>query len=470
MELVVEGNLFHEGKVRRLAVGIEDGRIVQVKKVIKGHRSRDFGDRLIIPGAIDAHVHFREPGMTQKEDFLTGTTAAACGGVTTVLDMPNTRPSTVSLSDLKEKASLVRPRACVDFGLFAGLVPKSRPAATASLAIGHKLYMGSTTGDLLVDDYGALPGLLAQAGRTQRPVAVHAEDEPTIRSLGLKAADTSSYNDSRPPGCEAEAVHRFIGALGAASGHVCHVSSRRALELLGSLKSENAVKGPQPRQPASAATKNDNAAKQGTVTCELTPHHLFLDAREDRSLGAFGKVNPPLRKTEERRALWEAFLRGGIGVLASDHAPHLEEEKDVLFADAPAGVPGTETMLPLMMPLVKQGRLEPGVLVDAVCANPARIYGLRTGRILPGMPAHLAVFELTAGTQVRGKRLHSKCAWTPFEGREAIFPKAVFLAGEMIVEDWEPVVSPGRGAFLRPTQTLNNSVPDTAAGERDDRP
>jgi len=470
MELVIEGNVFHEGNVRRLAVGIEDGRIVRVKKVIKGHRTRDFGERLILPGAIDAHVHFREPGMTQKEDFLSGTTAAACGGVTTVLDMPNNRPSTISLSDLREKASLVRPRACVDFGLFAGLVPGSRPSSAATVAIGHKLYMGSTTGDLLVDDYEAIPGLLAEAGAARSPVAVHAEDEPTIRSLGLQAADTISYNESRSPRCESEAVRRFIGALGMARGHVCHISSRRALELLGRLPPENAQDGPGPHLPALAAAEHDKAAKAGAVTCEVTPHHLFLDAKEDRSLGAFGKVNPPLRRTEERQALWQAFLGGRIDVLASDHAPHLEEEKDAAFADAPAGVPGTETMLPLMMPLVKQGRLEPRILVDAVCTNPSRIFGLGGGAIAPGMPAHMAVFELVTATQIRGKKLRSKCAWSPFEGRQAIFPKAVFLAGEMVVEDWEPVVSPGRGVFLGPTQTLNNSVPDTAAGEADDRP
>jgi len=450
MELVIEGNIFYEGRARKLSVGIEDGRIVEVRKVIKGYRTRDFGDRLILPGGVDAHVHFREPGMTHKEDFLTGTTSAACGGITTVLDMPNTRPPAISLSDLKEKAALVRPKSCVDFGLFAGLVPKSRPESTSSLGMGHKLYMGSTTGDLLVDDYQTIPALVAKAGASGRPVAVHAEDEPTIRSLGLRPADTLSYNDARPPACEVEAVRRFAGALGTARGHVCHISSRGALELLGKLPGEEVhhETGPARSIPASAVTKVEPASGAGAISCEVTPHHLLLDAREDTALGAFGKVNPPLRRREEREALWKAFLGGKIEVLASDHAPHLEEEKDVGFREAPAGVPGTETMLPLMMPLVKQGRLELTVLADSVCTNPARIYGLNAGQISVGMPAHIAVFELGAARPIKGKSLRSKCAWSPFEGREAIFPKAVFLRGEMIVEDWEPVASPGMGKFV----------------------
>jgi dihydroorotase len=279
-------------------------------------------------------------------------------------------------------------------------------------------------------------------------VAVHAEDEPTIRSLGLGPTDLLSYNDARPPACEAEAVQKFVGGLGTAGGHVCHISSRQALELLGKLPAEEARQVPGQQLPAPAAAKDAKVAGAGKITCEVTPHHLFLDARETGPLGAFGKTNPPLRKHEEREALWKAFLGGKIEVLASDHAPHLEEEKDVGFREAPAGVPGTETMLPLMMPLVKQGRMELPLLVEAACTGPARIYGLDAGAIAIGMPAHLAVFELGAARPIRGKNLHSKCAWSPFEGREAIFPKAVFLGGDMIVEDWEPVVAPGKGRFV----------------------
>jgi len=422
MELVMEGNVFFEGRPQRLALGIEDGTIVEIKKVIKGVRTIDFGGRLVMPGALDVHVHFREPGLTHKEDFLTGTTAAACGGVTCVLDMPNTKPPTATAEDLRDKAALVAKKAAIDFGLFAGLTGRGRPERMAPLAVGYKLYMGSTTGDLLVDDYARLPEILHPLAAGEKPVAVHAEDEVLLRSIGIKARDPLSYNDARPPECESGAVKKFIAALGANRGHICHLSSRGALEQV--------------------------AAAGGRVSCEVTPHHLLLDAREDNALGTFGKMNPPLRRREERAALWSAFARGEIGVLASDHAPHLEEEKDAPFAEAPAGIPGTETMVPLLLTFVKSGRLEIARLVDAACERPASVFGIGAGRIGKGMPAHLAVYDLHEVRQVRGKRLASKCSWTPFEGREAIFPKAVFLRGEPVVEDWEPVTTPGAGRFV----------------------
>jgi len=192
----------------------------------------------------------------------------------------------------------------------------------------------------------------------------------------------------------------------------------------------------------------DEKGSMSKATCEVTPHHLLLDARGNAALGTLGKMNPPLRKREEREALWMAFKEGRIEVLASDHAPHLEYEKDTSFQEAPAGVPGTQTMLPLMMLFVKQGRLELPRLVEAACGNPALIYGLDAGRVAVGMPAHLSVFDLHDVIVIRGKKLSSKCAWSPFEGKEAVFPRAVFLRGEQIVEDGEPVVSPGHGKFV----------------------
>lgn len=446
MELVVEGNVFFEGRPRKLALGIGDGSIVAIKKVIKGVRTVDFGDKLVLPGAVDAHVHFRDPGMTHKEDFLSGTTASACGGVTTVLDMPNTLPPVLSPANLGDKLASVRQRAAVDFGLFAGLNGRGRPELQAGLAAGYKLYMGSTTGDLLVDDYSRLEGILGPLAATGRPVAVHAEDETVLRSINFTPRDPVSYNDCRPPAAEGSAVRRFLDALGATRGHVCHLSTKGALELLrpATANGRGGREGPErpPEQPVRVQ------GPMASVTCEVTPHHLLLDAREDNGLGTSGKMNPPLRTRPDREALWAALVDGRIDCLASDHAPHLEEEKDVPFAEAPAGVPGTETMVPLMMAQVKAGRLALERLVEAACARPAAVYGLPGGRIEVGAPAHLAVYDLRESRTIRGKRLNSRCAWTPFEGREAFFPRAVFLRGQLLVDDWEPSVSPGWGRFL----------------------
>jgi dihydroorotase len=461
MELVVEGNVFFEGRPRKLALGIEDGLIVSVKKVIRGVRTVDFGDRLILPGAVDGHVHFRDPGSTHKEDFLSGTTSAACGGVTTVLDMPNTRPPVASFDDFNDKLSSVRRRAGVDFGLFMGLNGKGRPERAAQFAAGYKLYMGSTTGDLLVDDYARLPDILAPLAATGRPVAVHAEDEGMLRSVKTVPRDPLTYNDARPPECEAGAVRKFLGALGANRGHVCHISSRGALELVR--PGPAAPAAGKPAGNAGAAPVENAAPPERPATCEVTPHHLLLDAKGDNGLGTLGKMNPPLRTRDQREALWSAFFDGRIDCLASDHAPHLEEEKDTAFAEAPAGVPGTETMVPLMMAFVKDGRLPIGRLVDAACARPAHIYGLPAGKIEIGAPAHLAVYDLREFWPVRGKKLSSKCAWSPFEGREACFPKAVFLRGRLVVDDWEPSISPGEGVFQPGRARPGGPLPAAAA-------
>jgi dihydroorotase len=445
MELVVEGNVFFEGRPRKLALGIENGTIVLVKKIIKGVRTVDYGDRLILPGAIDPHVHFRDPGATHKEDFLSGTTASACGGVTTVLDMPNTRPPVISPGDLNDKLSSVRRRAGVDFGLFLGLAGRGSPERAAPFAAGYKLYMGSTTGDLLVDDYDRLPEILGPLAATGRPVAVHAEDEAMLRAAGIVPRDPLAYNDARSPGSEESAVRRFLGALGGNRGHVCHISTRGALELLWPAKARSS--DDKPNGIAPTAPDGNGGAPERTVTCEVTAHHLLLDAQEHNGLGTLGKMNPPLRKRDQREALWNALMDGRIDCLASDHAPHLEDEKDTGFAEAPAGVPGTETMVPLMMTFVKDGRIPVARLVDAACTRPANIFGLPGGSIAVGMPAHLAVYDLHAPRVIRGKRLNSKCAWSPFEGREAFFPKAVYLRGRLVVDDWEPSVSPGEGVF-----------------------
>ncbi|MGQ9583052.1 MAG: dihydroorotase [Thermoplasmatota archaeon] len=449
METVVSGRVFYNGALRSLAIGVEEGVVVEVRRSLRGERLLDFGDRVILPGAVDAHVHMREPGLTHKEDFFTGTLAAACGGVTTVLDMPNTIPPTTSLDRLRDKAALASRRACVDFGLFAGLSAGGRPEEMAPFAVGYKLYMASTTGDLFIEDYSLLPSLLRRLEGTGRPVAVHAEDQGIVASTGPASGGLAAHNEARPPGAETGAVRRFLEASGSVLGHICHVSARGTLELLGRGTSVDGAagvgEGGAAAGPAGAGAVGGGGRR---VTCEVTPHHLLLDPGDNAGLGALAKTNPPVRPREEREALWRALLGGGVDILASDHAPHLEEEKDTAFQDAPPGVPGTETMVPLMMALVKRGRVPLELLVGAVCSGPAEVFGLRAGRIEPGAPASFAVYEPTSASLIRGKRLHSKCGWSPYEGMEAVFPRFVFLRGEALVEDWEPVASPGAGAFV----------------------
>jgi len=393
MEFVLEGNLWYRGRLVKGCLGIEDGRIAAVKKVLRGSRHMDVGDRLVLPAAVDAHVHLRDPGMTHKEDFFTGTRAAALGGVCTVLDMPNTVPFVDTMEKLEEKDAAVRRKACVDYGLFLGLT--DRVPEGLDMACGVKVYYESSTGSGAVRDMD-----LIRECAERTAVVVHAEDrrQGTARNLEEYSALSTG---------EAEVVRRLRDA---GRIHVAHITTPEVLQVEG-------------------------------CTFEAAPHHLLLHHGMD--LGSRGKVNPPLRSRETRDSLWKAFARGKIHVLASDHAPHTAEEKDVKFQDAPAGIPGTEFMLPLMMARVRHQQLGLEVLVAASAERPAEIFSISAGKLEPGAAAHIAVYSMRRLVKV--KKTVSRCSWTPYTGMEMVPPEYVFLNGEMIVDSWEFTGEPGMG-------------------------
>ena len=414
---VVKGRVFHRERVEDLCLGIEDGRIVAIRKVLKGDDVADHGDALILPGGIDLHVHLREPGLTDKEDIPSGTRSAALGGITTVLDMPNTEPPVTTRDALEAKIARIRGRAIVDVGLYAA--PRSGGAvARLEAATAFKVYMAETTGGLAIDD-DALEDVLEAAGETDKYVAVHAEDP---HAFGKKAAmDLRGHHAARPKDAEVGALKKLAAMRAAAKIHIAHVTCVEALDAV-------------PKR----------------ATTEVTPHHLFLD--HDRPLRAFGKVTPPLRPPEDRDALWKAFVDGRIDVVASDHAPHTREEKeDGPFAEAPPGLPGVGTSFPLLMRRVKAGDLALERLVAAIASRPAAILGLEKGEIRIGADADLVVVDPRRYTKVTAKRLRYKCGWTPFEGMDGCFPHAVYVRGEAVVEDGEPS-SEGVGRMITVTK------------------
>lgn len=403
MDLVVEGRAFVKGKLVQCCVGIEGGIIRSIRKVLRGDEHADYGDKLLLPGAVDPHVHFRDPGLTRKEDFSTGTASAAFGGVTCVLDMPNTRPPVLTVDSVEDKARTAARKAWVDFGLIGGASVGSDPGRIAGRVVAFKLYMSSVTGRLLVSAERDVERTVASVAGTGRLLCVHAEDESKIgqaREEGL-----SGHDRRRPAEAEASALE-ILSRAGAERGvHICHVSSMKGLDAIG----------------AQSWTK------------EACPHHLLL--HKGLRLGTYGKVNPPLRAKEESEALFEAFRSGRIDVLASDHAPHTIEEKELEFDEAPSGMPGVETSLPVMLALVKKGALDLGVLVRAACERPAQIFGINKGRIEVGMDADIVVVDPKEMGKVSARALHSRCGWTAFEGWEALFPQATYVRGIRIVED-----------------------------------
>ncbi len=416
MEIVIEGNAFVNGELVKCCIGVEEGRIKAIKKILKGDKHHDFGDKLLLPGGIDAHVHFRDPGLTHKEDFGTGTTAAAFGGVTCALDMPNTIPPTTSLTALKEKARVAGNKAFVDFGLYAGVTQNSNIEELSEVAIAFKIYLATTTGDLLFNDYETLPKMFEQISGTKKTVCVHCEDG-SLMDKAVKPDTLKEHLKSRPNRCEASAIEKVISRLDTAKVHICHVSTAEGVRLV----------------------------EDANVTSEVTPHHLFFNS--DAKLGSLGKVNPPLRERRDSEALWGALSRGTIDIMASDHAPHTLEEKEI-FSEAPSGVPGVETMLPLMLWRVKHHKFDLVRLVNAASERPGEIFEVNKGKIEVGYDADIIMVDMREESEIEGKNLHSKCGWTPYEGLLAVFPKFTFVRGEVVIEDWELTGEKGFGRMV----------------------
>ncbi len=403
-ELAIDGTFYIDGMLVKTSVGINRGKIAGIRKNIEAGERKVFENAIILPGAVDLHVHFREPGLTHKEDISTGSMAAAFGGVTCVGDMPNTIPPTTTPERVVKKTDMFREKSYVDFAIYAGLVKGVRVKELARKAAGFKMFMGSSTGELLCEDPELQRSLIEAAAATKKPVLVHAEDE----SLRNKIAENNlrDHYRSRPPECEIEAVAKLVDIAKdqhAPRIHVMHATLKEVVER---------------KHPPN-------------LTFEATPHHLLLDC--DMHLGSKGKVNPPLRRRDERLALQRTLFSGLIDTIGSDHAPHTIEEKEDDFDYAPSGLPGVETMLPLMLNMVASGELRLEMLMKMMCEKPAEILGVSKGRISEGYDADLLVVNMKRQSIIKSEALHSKCKWTPFEGFTGIFPQTVYLRGEELV-------------------------------------
>lgn len=384
---------------------------------------------LLLPGAIDSHVHFRDPGQPQKEDFGTGSRGAIAGGVTTVIDMPNNSPPIDSIGRLDAKIAAVAPKAVCDYSFYFGggkanQDEAARAAGHAAVA-GLKIYMGSSTGDLLADSAEAAYGHFAKFDG--KPIAVHAEEEGTIQLFTklCREAGDKRHNRARPPFAAPASTARAL-ALCEATGkrlHVVHASTQAETALV------------------------EIAKQRGMpVTLEACPHHLFLNDKDQERLGALGKMNPPLRDASDQAALWRGLNEGLIDTIATDHAPHTLDEKNADYFAAPSGVPGVQTMMPLLLTAALEGKTRIETIVKAASENPARIFGFgRKGLLQQGFDADFVLYEEKEWT-VRGVDLESRCGWTPFEGMTLkARPSKVFLRGKLAYEDGQITAKPGDG-------------------------
>lgn len=408
----------HDG-VHRADIGVRDGRIADIGN-IEVQRAGEVVDCTglhILPGVIDTQVHFREPGGEHKEDLESGSRSAVMGGVTAVFEMPNTNPLTTSEEALADKVARATNRMFCDFAFYVGgtreNIGELKDLERLPGAAGIKVFIGSSTGNLLVDDEESLSRILAAI---HRRAAFHSEDEARLnaRKDVRRDGDASSHSEWRDAEAAMISTERLV-RLARQHGkrvHVLHISTAEEMVYL--------------------------ADHKDVASVEVTPQHLTLVAEEAYGrLGSFAQMNPPLRDARHQAGLWDGLRRGTVDVLGSDHAPHTAEEKDKPYPQSPSGMPGVQTLVPIMLDHVNAGRLSLERFVDLTSHGPNRLFSIaRKGRIAAGYDADLTIVDMKAKRRIERDWIASKSGWTPFEGYEvSAWPVGTVLRGRRVM--WE---------------------------------
>ncbi|MCA9236225.1 MAG: dihydroorotase [Planctomycetales bacterium] len=403
-------------EVLRTSVLVEGTKIAAVDPAIHvaADETVDAAGLHLIPGVIDDQVHFREPGLTHKEDLRTASRACAKGGVTTFLEMPNTVPNATTQERINEKLALAAEKSVVNYGFYIGATPQNlADLKSAARTPGIKIFIGSSTGDLLVDDQDVLEAIFAE---TTLPICAHCEDETTVRANAERYRDSTDVADHSRVRDVAAAVTATRRALDLARRHkhrfhVLHVSTGDETDLL--------------------------ADHGGVITAEACLHHLLLSVDDYPRLGTLAQMNPSLKTTADAQRIWEALADGRIQVIATDHAPHTLEEKAVPYPRSPSGMPNVENSLALMLDQVHRGRCTLSQVVHWMCDAPARVWDLvGKGRIAPGYDADLVLLDLQKSAVVRNQDQLTKCGWSAWDGVELTgWPVSTWVAGQVAYRD-----------------------------------
>lgn len=425
----------HDGEGAR-DIGVKDGRIAAIGDL--GHASAgeaiDCRGLNILPGVVDSQVHFREPGLEHKEDLETGSRAAVLGGVTAVFEMPNTNPLTTSEAALADKVRRGSGRMHCDFAFWVGGT-RENAKDVGELerlpgAAGIKVFMGSSTGDLLVEDDEGVASILRN---TRRRAAFHSEDEFRLRErLGERiVGDPSSHPIWRDEVAALRCTERLvrIARTVRARIHVLHISTAEEILFLQQHKD--------------------------VATCEATPHHLTLSADDYARLGTLIQMNPPVRDIRHRDGVWHGIAQGIVDVLGSDHAPHTLAEKAKPYPASPSGMTGVQTLVPIMLDHVNAGRLTLQRFVDLSSHGPQRIFGMaRKGRIAAGYDADFTVVDMKRQEIITNAQAGSKAGWTPYDGKQVTgWPVGTVIRGRRVMWEGE-IVAPGQGKAVEFSEAL----------------
>jgi len=423
------------------SLAINQGKLFKIAKeanMPKAETKIDLKNLLVLPGLIDVHVHLRDEGKAYKEDFYTGTAAAAAGGITTILDMPNNKPVTMSVEALRNRMKIAERKILVNVG-FCSEFPKNMKETEEIIregAVAFKLFMAEQIGGLNIDDDHALLEAFKIVSKLKVPVAVHAEDKTTLKKVEDELQrnscnDVEAFLRAHSENVEVTAVKRLLKIAEQTNVHVhfCHISTENGLKAIIDGK-KSGIK----------------------ITCETTPHHLFLSVGDLRRIGTLALTMPPIRENHHITALWDGIKNSWIDILASDHAPHtLDEKKAKSVWDVKVGVLGLETTLPLLLTEVKHGRLSITDVVRLMSKNPTEVFGLKGRSCLKeGNNADLVVVDLDRKYKIDASKFHSKAKYSPFNGWNVEGkPVKTFVSGRLVMDEGEIVAEAGSGEIIR---------------------
>jgi dihydroorotase (multifunctional complex type) len=439
--VLINAKAYLKGQIADCSIAIEDGKIEKIGRetqMPQADEKTDLHNLLVLPGLVDEHVHLRDEGKAYKEDFSSGTAAAAAGGFTTVLDMPNNDPVTMSAMRLENRMELASRRIFVNVGFYSEF-PKTLPEIKNIVtqgALGFKLFMGNQVGGLNIDDDTALKETCRTIADLKVPLAVHAEDKAMLSAneAKLKQAQKTApadYLRAHTEAVELKAIERLLKISDGTGVHLhfCHITTKEGLAAIAEAK-----KAEKP------------------VTCEVTPNHLMLSSDDLQRYGSMVIIAPPLRDRTHVDALWRGLDDGSVDTLGSDHAPHTLEEKLASNVwDVKAGIPGLEVTLPLMLTMVRKNRLTLNQVVSFLAEKPAQIYGLTDCGILEiGKNADLTIVDYNRQYKIDAAKFKSRAKFSPYNGWDVYGKVAkTIVNGQLVFEDGEVIAKGGSGTILQ---------------------
>ncbi|MDC1124448.1 dihydroorotase [Pelagibacteraceae bacterium] len=421
--IIKNGSCYIDGKFMQTDIGLSGNKIKKIGKIeLNSSKVYDATGKLVLPGIIDTQTHFREPGSTDVEDLESGSRAAVLGGVTSLFEMPNTNPPTSNLEEFDKKLKLAKNRMHSNYAFYFGATPKNIKQLSKLKDVegccGVKLFAGSSTGKLLVDKEADIEKVISSSDRV---VSIHSEDEEilNLRKKFIKEGNVHSHPEWRNTECAISSTRRVVKIAERYNKkiHVLHVTTKEEIDFL--------------------------AMHKKNVTFEITPQHLTLYAPDcyDK-LGTYAQMNPPLRTREHYDRLWVAVKNNIVDVLGSDHAPHSKENKNKNYPNTPSGMPGVQTIFPVMLDHVNNGKLTLQQLIKLMCENPCKIFGIKNkGYLKEGYDADLTIADMDKEVTIKDEMIASKCGWTPFNNHKVKgFPVGTIVNGNLVMSDGKVIV------------------------------